>query len=42
MGKIYTDDLIQPTAAMAILGDFSFFAGKVNAELAAYTQNGFA
>ena len=42
MGKIYTDDLIQPTAAMAILGDFSFFAGKVNAELAAYTPNGFA
>lgn len=42
MGKIYTDDLIQPTAAMAVLGDFSFFAGETNAELAAYTPNGFA
>lgn len=35
MGKIYADDLNSPTAAMAVLGDFSFFAGKPNIELAA-------
>ena len=36
MGKIYADALADPTAAMAVLGDFTFFAGKPNAELASY------
>lgn len=36
MGKLYADDPKNPSAAMAILGDFTFFAGKPNAELAAY------
>lgn len=36
MGKIYADDAGKPTAAMAVLGDFAFFAGKPNRELAAY------
>lgn len=36
MGKIYADDLEHPTAAMAILGDFSYYAGKPNVELVAY------
>lgn len=36
MGKIYADDLNTPTAAMAILGDFTFFAGKPNTELVSY------
>ncbi|WP_434309962.1 GNAT family N-acetyltransferase [Hominifimenecus sp. rT4P-3] len=36
MGKIYADDPEHPTAAMAILGDFSFFAGKPNIELVSY------
>lgn len=36
MGRIYTDDPHNPTAAMCILGDFSFFAGKPNKELAAF------
>lgn len=44
MGKIYADDLNAPTAAMAIIGDFTFFAGKPNIELVSYkpdwcTQN---
>lgn len=44
MGKIYADDGNNPTAAMAILGDFAFFAGKPNIELVSYkpgwcTQN---
>ena len=44
MGKIYADDLNVPTAAMAMLGDFTFFAGKPNTELVSYkpswcTQN---
>ncbi len=44
MGKIYADDLNTPTAAMAIIGDFTFFAGKPNMELISYkpdwcTQN---
>ena len=44
MGKIYADDLNTPTAAMAIIGDFTFFAGKPNIELISYkpywcTQN---
>ena len=36
MGKVYADDLDNPTAAMAILGDFSFFAGTPNPELVSY------
>lgn len=44
MGKIYADDLSNPTAAMAIIGDFTFFAGIPNIELISYkpgwcTQN---
>lgn len=44
MGKIYADDLDNPTAAMAIIGDFTFFAGKPNIEIVSYkpdwcTQN---
>lgn len=30
MGKIYADDENRPTSAMAILGDFTFFAGEPN------------
>lgn len=36
MGKIYGDDLNNPTSAMAVLGDFTFFAGKPNPELVSY------
>ncbi len=36
MGKIYADDLNAPTAAMAMLGDFAFYAGKPNIELISY------
>jgi len=36
MGKLYADDLNHPTAAMAVLGDFTFFAGKPNIELVSY------
>ena len=36
MGKIYADNLNTPTAAMAIIGDFTFFAGKPNIELVSY------
>lgn len=36
MGKIYADDLHHPTAAMAVLGDFTFFAGKPNTELVSH------
>lgn len=36
MGKIYADDLKNPTAAMAMIGDFTFFAGKPNIELISY------
>lgn len=33
MGDIYVDNLNNPTSAMAILGDFCYFAGKINEEL---------
>lgn len=33
MGEIYVDNQENPLSAMAILGDFVFFAGKVNREL---------
>lgn len=40
MGRIYGDDPEYPSAAMAILGDFSFFAGHPNQELAVYRPVG--
>lgn len=36
MGEIYADSETQPTSAMAILGDFCYFAGEPSAELVAY------
>ena len=36
MGKIYANDLTAPTAAMAVIGDFTFFAGEPCPELIAY------
>ena len=36
MGHIYVDDKEAPVSAMAILGDFCFFAGEPNAELVAF------
>lgn len=36
MGKLYANDLKNPTAGMAILGDFTFFAGKPDMELVSY------
>lgn len=36
MGKIYADHPSRPTAAMAILGDFAFFAGTPDRELVSY------
>lgn len=36
MGKIYTDSLEKPMSAMALLGDFCFFAGKPDVELVQY------
>lgn len=36
MGKIYANDLNHPTAAMAMIGDFIFFAGEPNIELISY------
>lgn len=39
MGKIYADDLNNPTSAMAILGNFTFFSGKPNIELISYKPN---
>lgn len=36
MGEIYADDLDEPKSAMAILGDFCFYAGMPNSELVAY------
>lgn len=36
MGKIYANDCNVPTAAMAMIGDFTFFAGKADTELVSY------
>lgn len=36
MGHIYANDMENPTSAMAILGDFCFFAGIPNKELITY------
>lgn len=40
MGKIFADDLEKPQAAMALLGDFCFFAGKPTEELVRYKPAG--
>lgn len=36
MGRVYVDHTEHPRSAMAILGDFCFFAGEPDAELVAY------
>lgn len=36
MGKLYTDHVENPASAMIMLGDFCYFAGKPNREMAAY------
>lgn len=36
MGRIYADDAENPTAAMAVLGDFGFLAGKADMEFLHY------
>lgn len=40
MGEIYAEKRAEPEAAMAILGDFAFFAGKPNRELVLYKPEG--
>jgi len=40
MGEVYVDDLEEPNSAMAILGDFCFFAGLPNEELVLYKSEG--
>lgn len=39
MGEIYVDSLENPHSAMAILGDFIFFAGEPSKELVSYKPN---
>ncbi|MDD6328352.1 MAG: GNAT family N-acetyltransferase, partial [Lachnospiraceae bacterium] len=36
MGSVFVDDLSLPTAAMAMVGDFCFFAGEPNRQLVEY------
>ena len=36
MGKLYSDHPKEPTAAMAVLGDFTFFAGEPNLKLISF------
>ncbi len=36
MGDIYADSFMNPQSAMAIIGDFAFFAGKVSKELVSF------
>ena len=36
MGSIYTNAPVHPTAAMAVLGDFTFFAGEADLALVSY------
>ena len=36
MGEIYADDALNPASAMAILGDFVFFAGEPDEEMILY------
>lgn len=38
MGSIYADNIQNPKSAMAVLGDFCFFTGVPNPELAAFKQ----
>lgn len=38
MGEIYVDKLEHPVSAMAVLGDFTFFAGVPNRELVSFQQ----
>lgn len=41
MGNIYVDSVSNPQSAMAVLGDFCFFAGKAEEDLVSYRfQNG--
>lgn len=40
MGEIYADDLENPKSALALLGDFAFFAGEPNRELALFKAEG--
>jgi len=40
MGGIYVDCMERPQSAMAVLGDFAFFAGIPNEELIKYRPNG--
>ena len=44
MGKLYSSELLYssepPASAMAVLGDFTFFAGRVNRELVAFKPEG--
>lgn len=40
MGRVYGNDPQTPRSAAAVLGDFSFFAGKPDKELAAYKPEG--
>ena len=40
MGKISADDPDNPTAAMAVIGDFIFFAGKPDTGLVSYKPKG--
>lgn len=40
MGKIYATDPAYPASSMAVLGDFTFFAGEVSKELIAYKPGG--
>lgn len=41
MGRVFADSSENPSAAMAILGDFCFFAGKPNMELVKYNPRDF-
>lgn len=36
MGEVYADSRVTPMSAMAVLGDFVFFAGVPNQELVLY------
>lgn len=40
MGKVYADDVNTPETAMAVLGDFTFFAGKPRLEFVSYKPDG--
>ena len=42
MGRIYADDLIEPTTAIAMLGNFIFFAGVPNMDFVAYRPEHFS